>query len=118
MIGGPSVYSGAAVCHLCRSRLVVSQPAVGNLVLHEAVSVVLCLFLHRFDMLLHLLLLLLLLLLGIHEAGLLLLDDLVHEHGLVHALCRVEARRALPIPLDFVLIAHWDRTDDRRQKKC
>ena len=47
----------------------------------------------------------------LHVRLLLLLNDLVHEDSLVDSLGRIKARCTLSIPLNFVLIAHWDRTE-------
>ena len=69
---------------------------------------VIVLFLHDWSDVLLLLLLLLHLLL-LHVLLLLLFfNNLIHENGLVDALRCVQAWCPLAIPLDLMLITHWD----------
>ena len=72
--------------------------------------------LHNWSNLL-ILLLLHLLLLHVHLL-LLLLHDLIHEDGLVHALRCVKTWRTLTIPLNLMLVTHWDRTITREIRQC
>lgn len=99
--------------HFSRSRFViVVEAAIWNLhlllLLRVPISIFL-LFLHGLCVHLVLLLLLLVVLHLLHVGVLLLaLNDLVHEHGLVHALRGVKARGPLSIPLKLMLAAHWN----------